>query len=121
MPAGQVVTSADQCLAVPMVSVNFWVALGLTPLVALRQNVVVPAGEAAVLAMVAVPLPLSVKVTPLGSADLEQVPKLALERAGVGVPVVVTLKLPAVPAVNEAALALVMVGAWVLRGLIVTL
>lgn len=44
----------------------------------------VPAGEAVVLAMVAVPLPLplSVMVTPVGSADLEQVPKLALESVG---------------------------------------
>jgi len=105
-----------------MASVNFWVALGLTPLVALRQKVVVPAGETVVLAMVAVPFPLSLKVTPLGSADLEQVPKLALESVGVGVPVVVTLKLPAVPGVNEAELALVMVGAWlIMMGLIVTL
>ena len=92
--ADDVVTRGDHHFPVPMVRVNCWVALGLTPLVALRQKVVVPAGEAVVLAMVAVPLPLSVKVTPVGSTDLEHVPKLALESAGVGVPVVVTLKLP---------------------------
>ena len=53
---------------------------------------------------------------------MEHVPKLALESAGVGVPVVVTLKLPAFPALNQAELALVIAGAWLaVMGLIVTL
>ena len=55
-------------------------------------------------ARVAVPLPLSVKVTPDGSApDSVSV--------AVGLPVVVTENVPAVPTVNVAALALVMAGA----------
>ena len=53
---------------------------------------------------VAVPLPLSWKVTPLGS-EPDSV------SVGVGVPVAVTVKLPAVPAVNVVPLALVMEGA----------
>ena len=47
---------------------------------------------------------MSLKVTPLGSAP-DSV------RDGVGVPVVVTVKLPAVPTVNVVLFALVMLGA----------
>jgi hypothetical protein len=54
--------------------------------------------------MLAVPLPLSMKATPDGSAPLSL-------NAGVGVPVVVTVNDPAVPAVKVALLALVMAGA----------
>jgi hypothetical protein len=53
--------------------------------------------------MVAVPSPLSVNPTPDGSAPLEA-------RAGVGVPVVVTVKVPACPTENVVLLALVIVG-----------
>ena len=54
---------------------------------------------------VAVPLPLSVKVTPAGNVPV-------LESVAVGVPVVVTVKLHNDPAVNVAELALVIAGAW---------
>ena len=57
-------------------------------------------------ARVAVPLPLSVNVTPDGRAGL-----LAAEIAAVGLPVVRTVNEPCVPAANVAALALVMAGA----------
>ena len=60
--------------------------------------------DAGVPLSVAVPFPLFVKVTPLGSAP-DSV------RDGVGDPVVVTVKLPAVPTVNVVLLALVIVGA----------
>ncbi len=55
-------------------------------------------------AKVAVPLPLSTKVTPLGSTP-------ALVSVGVGEPVVVTMNDPAEPTVKAVALALVIVGA----------
>ena len=58
---------------------------------------------AGVPAIVAVPLPLSLKVTGLGN-DPDSV------RVGVGEPVVVTVKLPAVPTLNVVLLALVIVG-----------
>ena len=57
-------------------------------------------------AKVAVPLPLSVKVTPPGSAPVS----LKVVAAGKWWPVV-TVKLPAVPTVNAAVLALVIAGA----------
>ena len=60
---------------------------------------------AGVPARVAVPLPLSTKVTPEGSAPVSL-------SAGVGNPVVVTVKVPAVPVVNVVASALVIAGAW---------
>ena len=53
---------------------------------------------------VAVPFWLSVNVTPLGRAPLSL-------RLGVGEPVAVTVKLPAVPTVKAVLLALVMAGA----------
>ncbi len=59
---------------------------------------------AGVPARVAVPSPLSVKVTPLGSAPVSVI-------AGVGLPLVVTVKLPALPAVKVVPSAEVMVGA----------
>ena len=54
---------------------------------------------------VAVPLPLSTNVTPVGSVP-------ALLSAAAGDPLVVTLKVPVLAAVNVAVAALVMVGAW---------
>src|SRR5262249_8767013 len=61
---------------------------------------------AGVPARVAVPSPLSVKVTPLGS-------KFAgILSAAVGKPAVVTVNEPGLPTVNVVLLALVMAGAW---------
>lgn len=54
--------------------------------------------------IVAVPLPLSLKVTPLGRVPVSV-------RLGVGEPVVVTVKLPALPVVKVVLAALVMAGA----------
>ena len=54
----------------------------------------------------AVPFPLFVNVTPLGNAPVSVID-------GVGVPVVVTVKLPAVPTLNVVLLALVIAGACV--------
>ncbi len=54
---------------------------------------------------VPVPFPLSVKVTPLGSAPVSI-------RDGFGMPVVVTINVPRVPTVNVVLVALVMAGAW---------
>ena len=62
--------------------------------------------DAGVPLSVAVPFPLFVKVTPLGSAP-DSV------RDGVGDPVVVTVKLPAVPTVNVVLFVLVIAGDWV--------
>jgi hypothetical protein len=59
---------------------------------------------AGVPANVAVPLPLSLKVTGLGN-DPDSL------KAGVGEPVVVTEKVPAVPTVKVVLLALVILGA----------
>ena len=59
---------------------------------------------AGVPARVAVPLPLSVKVTPVGSGPLSA-------NVGVGVPVVVTVKVPGAPWVKVVVLAEVMAGA----------
>jgi len=53
---------------------------------------------------VAVPFPLSLNVTPLGSAPTSL-------SAGVGLPVAVTVKLPAVPTVNVVLFPLVNTGA----------
>jgi hypothetical protein len=52
-----------------------------------------------------VPFPLFTNVTPVGSVPLSV-------SDGVGVPVAVTGKLPAVPAVKVVLLALVIAGAW---------
>jgi hypothetical protein len=65
-----------------------------------------PVPAAGVPANVPVPLPLSVKVTPVGSAT----PPRAM--VGVGDPLVVTVNVPAVPTVNVVALALVIAGPW---------
>ena len=60
--------------------------------------------DAGVPLSVAVPFALVTNVTPLGSAPLSLTD-------GVGVPVAVTVKLPAVPTVNVVLLALVIAGA----------
>jgi hypothetical protein len=95
------------------VSVKVCVADGVTPLVAVRHSVYVPLVPApGVPASVAVPLWLSVKVTPLGNALTEQPVKFALViDVTVGEPVVVTVKVPAAPRVNVVLLALVKLGA----------
>src|SRR5215472_873275 len=64
----------------------------------------VPAAPDGVPLSVAVPFPLFTNVTPLGSVPVSV-------RDGVGVPVVVTVKLAAVPTANVVLLALVMLGA----------
>jgi hypothetical protein len=77
----------------------------LNTLVALIVREYVPLVAAAgVPASVAVPFPLSTKVTPLGSAPVSM-------RAGSGKPVVVTEKEPGPPTENVVALALVIEGA----------
>ena len=86
-------------------NVKLCVALGETPLLAVIVSEYVPPVPAAgVPPSVAVPFPLFVKVTPLG-----RVPDSL--SAGVGDPVVVTVKLPAVPTVNVVLFALVIAGA----------
>jgi hypothetical protein len=73
------------------VRVNVWVALGGTPLLAVKWRVKVPA-------LVVVPLNTPVaalKVSPPGSVSIA----FSL-RVGVGVPDVVTVNVPNVPAVN---------------------
>ena len=76
-------------------------------MLAVIVSVVEPVRVAVVLARVAVPLPLSVNVTPVG-----RVPVTVSVSAEIGNPVVVTVNVPAVPAVNVAAFALVIAGAW---------
>ncbi len=89
--------------------VKSWVAAGDTPLEAVTVNVKVP-GADAVPARVPVPSPLSVKPIPWGS-PLWPDPVETLRVTGVGRPgLVVTVKVPWVPAVNVALLALVIVG-----------
>src|SRR5215472_12572307 len=93
--------------AIPVftVRVKLWLAGVPTPLLAVIVREYVPAlPDAGVPLSVAVPFPLFTNVTPLGS-----VPVFVSD--GVGVPVVVTVKLPAVPTVNVVLLALVMLGA----------
>ena len=76
-----------------------------TPLVAVRvSGYVPPLPDAGVPLSIALPFPLSVNIRPVGS-----VPDSLKD--GVGVPVVVTVKLPAAPTVKIVLLALVIVGA----------
>src|SRR3954447_24478522 len=90
-----------------MVSVKFCVAFGATVLLPVMTiGYVPPVAAAGVPAMVAVPSPLSVKVTLAGSAPV-------LESAtAVGKPVVVTVNVPAAPTVKVALAALVIAGGW---------
>jgi hypothetical protein len=78
-------------------------ALGLTPLFAVMVIGELPVDEA-IPAIVAVPFPLSWKVTVPGSAPTE-------DKAGTGLPVVVTVNVPLTPAVNVTELVLVIAGA----------
>ena len=73
-------------------------------LAVILREYVPPVPAAGVPPSVAVPFPLFVKVTPFGRAPDSL-------SAGVGDPVAVTVKLPAVPAVNVVLFALVMLGA----------
>src|SRR5207245_5127650 len=92
--------------AVFTVRVKLWVAGVPTVLLAVNVMGYIAAVPAAGVPLsVPVPFPLSVKVTPLGSAPVSV-------RVGVGVPVVVTVNVPAVPTTNVALLALVIAGAW---------
>ena len=102
---------------------NDWVASGAVPLWAVMVKVKgLPAVAAGVPARVAVPLPLSVKVTPPGRVAP---PSERVVPAGKSWPVV-TVKVPGVPTVKVVEAALVMVGAsstvrvkdWVASGVV---
>jgi hypothetical protein len=98
---------AGAWLAWLIVSVKLCVAAVPTPLLAVIVNAYVPAVPVAgVPPSVAVPLPLFVNVTPLGSAPLSLIDDT------VGFPVVAIVKLPAVPTVNVVLAPLVIAGAW---------
>ena len=90
-------------LTAEAVSVKDCVAFVPMPLLAVMVMVVTDA-PAGVPLIVAVPFPLSTNVIGLGSEPVK-------ESAGVGLPVVVTLKLPFTPTVNVVLLALVITGA----------
>ena len=88
------------------VRVKLWVASGLTPFVAVMVNGYVPPEPVGgVPASVAVPFPLSVNVTPDGSAPVS-------DNVELGTPVVVTVKVPAWPTVKVVPSGLVIPGAW---------
>ena len=89
--------------AATTLNVNDCVAFGNVPLLAVIVIEELPAA-AAVPDIVAVPFPLSVKFTPPGKDPV-------LAKAGVGLPVVVTVKVPLVPAVKVTLFALVIAGA----------
>src|SRR5439155_20112397 len=85
--------------------VKLWLAGLPMPLLAVIVREYVPPFPGATVPLsVAVPFPLSTNVTPLGSTPVAV-------SDGVGVPVAVTVKLPAVPAINVVLLALVIAGA----------
>jgi hypothetical protein len=86
-----------------VVRVKLWVAAVPTPLLAVNVMGNVPAEPEAVPLRVPVPFPLSLNVTPAG-----RVPDSVSD--GAGAPVVVTVKLPALPTVNVALFALMIVG-----------
>src|ERR1039458_2116876 len=91
--AGRLLIDGVVGVAWPTVRVNDWVASGLVPLWAGVGEGEVRRGPAAgVPARVAVPLPLSTKVTPLGRAAP---PSDRVSVGPPGVPVAVTVKLPA--------------------------
>ena len=81
------------------------VASGVSPLLALIVSKYDPPVAAPCVPLnVAVPLPLSPKVTPAGSAPLSVI-------VPTGDPLVVTVNVPAFPTVNVVAFALVIAGA----------
>ena len=87
------------------VRVKDWVALGAMPLFAVIVKGYDPTVPTAGVPLnVAVPLPLSTNVTPAGNTP-------ASFNAALGLPVVVTVKVPAMPTANVAFAALVIVGA----------
>src|SRR4051794_27017512 len=86
--------------------VKFCVAFGATPLLpVVTIGELPPVPAFGVPAMVAVPLPLSVKVTLAGSAPVFNSPTLT------GKPVVVTVNVPAAPVWKVVVFVLVMAGA----------
>ena len=89
--------------AATTLNVNDCVAFGSVPLLAVMVIDELPIA-AADPEIVAVPFPLSVKFTPAGNDPV-------LAKADTGLPVVVTVKLPAVPAVKVTLFALVIAGA----------
>jgi hypothetical protein len=91
-------------LTAEAVRVKDCVAFDPTPLLAVMVMVVTDA-PAGVPLIVAVPFPLSTKVIGLGSEPV------VMDSAGVGLPVVVTVKLPFTPTVKVVLLALVIIGA----------
>ena len=89
VPAGLVIPGAWLT-----VSVKAWVAAGLAPFVAVMVNRYGPPEPGAgVPASVAVPSPLSVNFTPVGSAPVS-------DNAALGTPVDLTVKVPAWPTVK---------------------
>src|SRR3954468_18741783 len=91
--------------ASPTATVKAWLSAGALPLSALIVNPYVPPLPAVgVPASVAVPFPLSVKLSQAGRVPL-------VGSAGVGAPLVVPENAPAAPTAKEALSALVMVGA----------
>src|SRR5204863_9279560 len=111
VPAADVLLSAIPIAAAGVfftLSAKLWFAGVPTPLRAFNVTAYVPPLPAAgVPPSVAVPFPLSLNVTPLGSAPVSL-------SDGVGVPVVVTVNVPAVPTANVVLLALVIAAACVL-------
>jgi hypothetical protein len=94
-----------KCETAPGLTVNvkFWVAFGETPLFAVIVMGYEPAAVVEPL-KVAVPLPLSMKLTPVGRVPV-------LLSPGVGEPEVDTVNDPVVPAVKVVLLPLMMAGA----------
>ncbi len=110
-PATPTVKAVDAVLvmvgAVPALTirVKLWTSFGGLPFEAVNVSPYTPfVAAAGVPARVPVPLPLSMYVTPVGSA-----PDSPIE--GVGTPAVVTVKEPATPTVKVVVDGLVMVGA----------
>ena len=114
---------AENVVAPPLVMAGTWfpapvtvrvkvcTAFGFTPFVAVKVIVNVPPALGIPL-RVPEPLPLSTKVTPMGSAPDSVMP-------GKGDPVAVTVKNPGEPTANVALFALVMAGAWLAAALTV--
>src|SRR5712691_6588459 len=97
------VTVTVACVPALTVNTKLCDAFGVMPFAAVSESGNVPALPG-VPASVAVPLPLSVKLTPPGKVPV-------LLRTGVGVPVANTVKEPGAPTLNVAVLALVIAGA----------
>src|SRR5438132_3352738 len=107
-PAQTVWFVAGVVMAGASLTVNVKFCTGELPTVFVAVNViayVLPVPAAGVPESVPVPFPLSPKLTPLGS----ETPPRAID--GAGEPDVVTVNVPAAPAVNVVAFALVIVGA----------